>query len=88
MKLEEKHFSNAEAQGYVGKRIRTRVEFSGVPRGTTGVVIRADSAGKSKTFGKEATEVFDLAIQWDLERQDALVDWFTREEYQKFFEEL
>jgi hypothetical protein len=63
---ERKYFSQAEAAALVGKRVRSLVDFSGVPRGTTGLVVRADPAGRSKSpFGKPV-EVFSVAIQWDL----------------------
>ena len=79
-------FSEEEALTKVGKRIRTGVEFSGVPRGSVGRVIRAD----------RATGGFDLAIAWDLPsavrglRADPtkpLVDWFTKDEYERFLDE-
>ena len=60
-----KRFTKSEAEPLVGKRIRTLVRFSGVPEGTTGIVIRADSAGRVK-IGDRVAEEFDLAIQWDL----------------------
>lgn len=63
---ERKYFTRAEAQALVGKRIRSLVDFSGVPNGTTGLVIRADASGKAKPPFEEAVEVFTMAIQWDL----------------------
>ena len=68
------YFTQAEAEGKVGRRIQTRVDFSGVPRGTTGQVISADEAGWAKPpFGKEE-EVYDVAIQWDLPRPEPFAD--------------
>lgn len=108
-RLHREYFSQAEAEAKVGRRIRTLVEFSGVPLGTTGQVISADEAGWAKPpFGKEE-EVFDVAIQWDLPRPEPfadlvippsaepyihirtgkpLVDWFTKDEYEKYLDEL
>ena len=63
---EKKHFTEAEARGKVGRRVKTIVEFSGVPKGTTGRVLRADSAGWVKPASGKAAEVYDLAIEWDL----------------------
>jgi hypothetical protein len=80
-------FSEEEALTKVGKRIRTGVEFSGVPRGSVGRVIRAD----------RATGGFDLAIAWDLPTEvrayrpdptKLVVDWFTKDEYERFLDEL
>ena len=64
--MSEKRFTKPEAEAKVGKKVRTLVEFSGVPGGTTGRVIRADAAGRVKPACGEAVEVYDLAIQWDL----------------------
>ena len=54
-------------------KIMTKYEFSGVPIGTTGVVIdeERDKNGKIK----------DYVIQWDLVRPKPLVDWFTPDEF-------
>lgn len=71
---DQEHFSQAEAQAKVGKRIRTRVDFSGVPAGTTGRVVSADPAGQAKAPFGEAVETFDVAIQWDLPRPTPSAD--------------
>ncbi|SRR5712692_196091 len=64
--MSEKLFTKTEAEAKVGKKIRTLVEFSGVPKGTTGRVLQADPAGRVKPAFGDAVEVYDLAIQWDL----------------------
>jgi hypothetical protein len=88
---ERTYFTRAEAEAKVGKRVKTLVDFSGVPKGTTGQVIRADPAGKEKPPFGEAREVFDVAIQWDVPREypsaKPLVDWFSRDEYEQFLVE-
>ena len=59
----------------VGRTIRTRIAWSGVPRGTEGKVIEVD--GKL------------LMIEWKLPGRDKpLVDWFTEAEYAGFLEEV
>lgn len=65
-------FDQPTALGKVGRRIRTLVEFSGVPRGTTGQVIQADPSGPGYT----------LAIQWEPPEHRArpLGDWFSQSE--------
>lgn len=42
------------------------LEFSGVLKGTTGHVLRADPAGRVKPAFADSVETYDLAIQWDL----------------------
>ena len=108
-RLIRQYFTQAEAAAKVGGRIQTRVDFSGVPRGTTGRVVSADEAGWAKpAFGKEE-EVYDVAIQWELPRPEPsadlvipvdaepylyiqtgkpLVDWFTKDEYERYLDEL
>ena len=73
----DKYFTPAEAWSKVGRRVRTRVAFSGVPQGTTGVVLVPDDHPVS------------LPIRWDLPgRARPLVDWFSRQEYERFLEEV
>lgn len=104
-----RYFSQEEAQAKVGQTIRSLVEFSGVPQGATGRVISADSAGWTKSVAGEKTEIFDVAIQWNLPRPapsadlvisdegegyiyirtgKPLVDWFTKDEYERYLEEV
>lgn len=66
--VERRYFSQQEAEAKVGRRIRTLVTWSGVPKDTTGEVIRADPAGQAKTPLEEPVDTFDVAIQWDLPR--------------------
>lgn len=71
---ERENFYFDEAQTKVGRRVKTLVEWSGVPKDTTGQVIRADPAGQVKPPFGEAREVFDVAIQWDLPRPELLAE--------------
>ena len=67
----QEHFSRQEAVALLGRRIRTEVEFSGVPAGTAGIVVRVDPAGTQTAY--------TVGIQWRLDgRQQPLVDWFTK----------
>ncbi len=109
MSPERKYFTQAEAQSKVGKTIKSLVEFAGVPQGTSGNVISADQAGFTKPPFGQATEVYDVAIQWHLLQPERsaelvttgadesyieihtnkpLVDWFTKDEYEKYLEEV
>lgn len=73
-------FEECAALTKVGRRIKTMVEFSGVPRGTFGEVTRADRSG----------EEYTVAIQWELSERlgKPLVDWFTKDEYERFLVEV
>jgi hypothetical protein len=42
--MSERCFTLAEARAKAGQRVRARIAFSGVPRGTTGIVLEADDA--------------------------------------------
>src|SRR5205809_8131985 len=74
------HVRRQEAVAQLGRRIRTQVEFSGVPAGTAGIVVRVDPAGTQGAY--------TIGIQWQLDgRQQPLVDWFTKSEYERFLKE-
>lgn len=80
MARDERRFAPAQGAAKVGKRVRTLVEFSGVPKGTTGIVTRYDEGA--------------VAIAWDLPhrlfgtRTMPLVDWFDRAAYDRYLAEL
>lgn len=73
-------FDYPTASGKVGRRVRTLRDFSGVPAGTTGQVIQADPSDGG----------YALAIRWDLPARTGkpLVDWFSKDEYERFLQEL
>lgn len=79
--MEREYFSQGEALAKVGHKIRTLIEFSGVPKGTTGIVLEPND------------RLVSLPIQWDLPERPygayskPLVDWFSKDEYEKFLEE-
>lgn len=73
-------FKEEQARIKIGKRIRTSVEFSGVPRGTAGTVTRYDCTGRPNAY--------TVGVSWDLERSTPLVDWFRKGEYDRFLVEL
>lgn len=76
-----KYFSHKEAESLIGKRIRTNMEFAGVPKGTGGFVVRADRSASD--------DKYDVGIQWELPNElKPLVDWFSRDEYYRFLEEI
>ena len=69
-----------EAEAKVGEDIRTNVDFSGVPKGTTVKVLKADEMGSGE---------WDAVIRWDLPNERIpLDDWFSKYEYEKYLEEI
>lgn len=100
--MTKRYFAKDEAATKVGKTIRTLTEWSGVPSGTTGTVVRAELVATVTKYAERFTgskspagkpeEVYDLAIEWNLPaspiRGDRpLVDWFSKDEYEKYLVE-
>lgn len=80
MMYPDKYFTPTEARDKVGRAIRTKVNFSGVVKGTTGKVV-----GFYHHTGKSC----GVEIQWDLlGRPTPLVDGFSKDEYVEFLEEI
>lgn len=88
----KKDWEASEAEGKVGKSVRSLIEFSGVPKGTHGKVIRMDQGE-----GRGAI----VAVEWDLparttiagrefqvQRTKPLVDWFSKDEYEDYLLEI
>lgn len=66
-------FTRAEAQCKVGKRVRTRIAFAGVPRGAIGTITRAD----------RVIDGYDLEVAWLWSgRHTPWVDWMTKTKYE------
>jgi len=88
--MTDRYFKKAEAEALQGNRIRTMIEFSGVPRDTTGTITGADKTGRNTAgvfmrLGKAGPEGYTVAIQWDLPgRGKPLVDWFSKAELAVF----
>ncbi len=80
-----KLFTRDEALAKRDKKIRSKIEFSGVPKGTTGVVLSPGLTDYTKD-GK----LRSLPIQWDLPERKGkpLVDWFSKYDYERFLEEI
>jgi hypothetical protein len=65
-------FTRAEAQAKIGKRVRSRAAFVGVPRGACGTIIRAD----------RVIDGYDVEVAWVWAgSRTPYVDWVTKEEY-------
>jgi hypothetical protein len=91
-------FTQAEAEAKVGKTVRSLAQFSGVPKGTTGRVVAADDLGQGFDAVIEwnipqpppsalETEIAGTPVTI-INAGQPLRDWFTKEEYQKYLEEL
>lgn len=72
-------WTSSEAATLIGRRVRTRMAFSGVPADTTATVVRVDPGSRGYT----------VALEWDLTgRETPLVDWFRRSEWDRIIETL
>ena len=73
-------FSGEEARTKLNHRVRSRVEFAGIPVGTTGRVVSVHEISKSE---------FDVVVQWDLAfDREPLRDRFAKNTYESLlFEE-
>ena len=61
-------------------KVKTIVEFSGVPKNTTGICNEDHDADWSdKKVWK---------VTWDLERKKPLIDWFDEVEFKKYLKVL
>lgn len=63
----------------IGLKVRTLREFSGVPKGTEGVIERIDKMG----FGMQERDA--IGVHWNRKLGDKLIDWFNEREL-KFLE--
>ena len=87
-----------EARALVGKRVRTTIEFSGVPTGTEATVTRADpgsdgwSVGLTWDLSHEPPAVWFGEVEGEpvtaIRTGKPLTDWFTRDEYERWIVEL
>lgn len=96
------YFTKQEALEKVGKLIETLVDFSGVPKGTSGTVIRIYEAGW------DSKESYGLDIQWHFPTEKPMaahgeiegeafvfiqtgkprIDGFSKWEYETYLKEL
>jgi hypothetical protein len=75
------YFGKEAALALIGQRVRNLVEFRGVPRGTTGRVVRADPAGDGDSY--------TVGVEWDLPYSGKPpIDTFSRDEYYTNLEEV
>jgi hypothetical protein len=87
-------FTKQEAENLVGKHIRTRVQFSGVPEGAKGRVVKSDYIGLGRDDNENIEGMYDVVIEWNLPnrqfrtQQRPLQDWFNKDEFERYLEEL
>ena len=72
--MRRKRFTQGEAEHMRGRRVRSVVEFTDIPKGTTGRVIGADEIEPGD---------FEILVEWELPgRHQRQHDWFTREDFE------
>ena len=72
-------FTRAEAQAKVGRRVRARVAFAGVPEGAIGTIVRVD----------HVIDGYDVEVAWVWSgRRTPWIDWVTKAEYEAHLVEL
>ena len=76
--MDDSHFTKEEATDLIGKKIQTRMAFSGILAGTTGTVTAMYNAGGSD---------WGIDITWNLKNRKGkppLIDGFSKTEYKSF----
>jgi hypothetical protein len=77
------YFGKEAAEALIGQRVRSLVEFRGVPRGTTGKVVRADPTPTGDG------DRYEVGVEWDLPSFGRpRIDTFSRDEYYTNLEEV
>lgn len=74
----DEYFTESEARKLEGQRLKTNREFSGIEKGTTGIVKKIDNYGDDWTIG----------LKWRTTNGNSIVDWFTKTEYEKYLEKI
>jgi hypothetical protein len=96
--MTSEYFTPKEAQAKIGRRIQTLRAFSGVPEGTTGNVIESDRSGDGHSLAirwylpTEKREVQHGILGGEevtyIRTGRRLVDWFSRDEYERYLREI
>ncbi len=97
------HFGRDEAQQMIGRWVRARVSFPGVPKGTMGKVVQVGAITDSR-----GQVMYDVGLLWDVvwpgmvseapipagEASDnmpcvsPMIDWFNKGEYMRYLVEV
>ena len=78
MDSQKVHFTEEEAKAKGGTQVRALVDTADVPQGTPGVVIDAMPAGDG----------YDVCVEWETDGDSIFQDWFSKDEYERFLQEL
>ena len=74
MKVTVRRFTSDEAREKLNHKVRSRVEFAGIPKGTTGRVVELHEIGNGQ---------FDVVIEWDKNfNNKPLRDRFAKNTYE------
>ena len=71
-------FTEAEARGKIGQRVRSLTEFAGIPKGTSGTVVNVYEF---------SSDSFDVIVEWNLPRRGNPQDRFAKGPYNEFLSE-
>jgi hypothetical protein len=72
-------FTRVEARAKIGRRVRTRIAFGGVPQGAIGTITGAD----------RVVDGYAVEVAWGgAGRSTPWVDWVTKAEYEARLVEL
>ena len=82
-----KFFSKAEAEAKVGQWIQARKEYLDIPEDTVGRVVNTGPSWIATSIGKKG-EIYGVAVEWDMPKPKPLEDWFTKDQYERFLDEV
>jgi hypothetical protein len=78
------YFGKEAAEALIGQHVRSLVQFRGVPKGTTGRVVRADRPDPTGD-----PEAYSVGVEWNLPSSGKPpVDTFSRDQYYSYLEEV
>lgn len=96
--MDRQLFTEEEAKALVGRTVRTTIAFSGVPAGTEATVIQADRSRDGFTVAlqwhlpADPARGFIGGIDGEpvvvIQGGRPLVDWFTKDEFDRWIEEV
>ena len=87
------HFTHEEAAAKQGVKVQTHVAIFEIPKGTCGTVVHAavtdDGYSVAVAWQLTPDRPHDHNFDTDLNPSpDTLIDWFTRNEYERYLTEL
>lgn len=74
------HFdSHDSAEELQGKKVKTTREFSGIEEGTVGEIVEVYEYNDNK---------YGIGVEWETENGNEIIDGFSKDEYDKYLEEV